>query len=223
MAPPSSAGLCDPRHPPIRGWGAAGQPKMDVWTGRKWCRDGTGSPLAQPVPASGRTAHDAKRGRRSAVRRCLPGAMPWICPGGKTLSGPGVCPGGAPLQAERSCPTGCGHVSFRVCRGRGKRVFVGMYFLLDRFPDPSKQRLAGLEQRRSPKRVTPCDGPQGDRQSCGAPRGVQLGECRGTGGIVPFVNRTFEWGVVIATFLSVLSTVPRRCARLTDFLHPKVR
>ena len=41
--------------------------------------------------------------------------------------------------------------------------------------------------------------------------------------MVPFVNRTFGWGVVIATFLSVLSIVPRHCARLTQFLHPKLR
>ena len=45
----------------------------------------------------------------------------------------------------------------------------------------------------------------------------------GKGEIVPFVNRGFEWGVVIATFLSVLSIVPLHCARLTDFLHPKLR
>ena len=32
-----------------------------------------------------------------------------------------------------------------------------------------------------------------------------------TGKISPFVNRTFEWGVVIATFLSVSSVVPRHC------------
>ena len=36
------------------------------------------------------------------------------------------------------------------------------------------------------------------------------------------MNRTFEWGV-IATFLSVLSVVHRRSARLTYFLHPKLR
>ena len=36
------------------------------------------------------------------------------------------------------------------------------------------------------------------------------------------MNRTFEWGV-IATFLSVLSIVHRRSARLTYFLHPKLR
>ena len=41
--------------------------------------------------------------------------------------------------------------------------------------------------------------------------------------MVPLVNRTFEWGVVIAAFLSVLSIVPRRCARLAYFLHPKLR
>ena len=38
-----------------------------------------------------------------------------------------------------------------------------------------------------------------------------------------FVNRAFEWGVIIAAFLSILSIVPRHCARLTDFLHPKLR
>ena len=37
------------------------------------------------------------------------------------------------------------------------------------------------------------------------------------------MNRTFEWGVGIATLLSVLRTMPRHCARLTDFLHPKLR
>ena len=43
---------------------------------------------------------------------------------------------------------------------------------------------------------------------------------RGTWEIVPFVNRTFEWAVVIATFLSVLTAAPRHCARLTHFLRP---
>ena len=37
------------------------------------------------------------------------------------------------------------------------------------------------------------------------------------------MNRTFEWGVVIATFLSVLSIVHCHCARLTYFLQPKLR
>ena len=41
--------------------------------------------------------------------------------------------------------------------------------------------------------------------------------------MVPFVKRTFEWGVVIATLSSVLSIMPRNCARLTYFLHPKLR
>ena len=40
--------------------------------------------------------------------------------------------------------------------------------------------------------------------------------------IIPFVNFTFQWGVVITTFLSILGIVPRRRARLT-FLHPKLR
>ena len=47
--------------------------------------------------------------------------------------------------------------------------------------------------------------------------------CHGTGETVPFMNRTFEWGVGIATFLSLLSIVPRHCARLTYFLHSKLR
>ena len=34
---------------------------------------------------------------------------------------------------------------------------------------------------------------------------------------------TFEWGGVIATLLSILSIVPRHCARLIHFLHPKLR
>ena len=37
------------------------------------------------------------------------------------------------------------------------------------------------------------------------------------------MNRTFEWGVGIATLLSVLSIVPRHCAHWTHFLHPKSR
>ena len=34
---------------------------------------------------------------------------------------------------------------------------------------------------------------------------------------------SFEWGVVTAPFLCVLSVVPRHCARLTHFLHPNLR
>ena len=37
------------------------------------------------------------------------------------------------------------------------------------------------------------------------------------------MNCTFQRGVVIATFLSVLGIVPCHCARLTYFLHPKLR
>ena len=53
----------------------------------------------------------------------------------------------------------------------------------------------------------------------------KLGSYHGTWESVLFVNslRTFEWGVAITTFVSVLSVVPRHCARLTDFLHPKLR
>ena len=50
-----------------------------------------------------------------------------------------------------------------------------------------------------------------------------LGHHPGTGEIVPHVNPTFEWGVVITTFVSLLRIVPRHCARLTYFLHPKLR
>ena len=31
------------------------------------------------------------------------------------------------------------------------------------------------------------------------------------------MNRTFEWGVVTATFLSVLSIVPHHCIMFTSF------
>ena len=55
------------------------------------------------------------------------------------------------------------------------------------------------------------------------PAAHNFGTYHGTWGIAPFVNRTLEWGAVIATFLSVLSVVPRPCARLTCFLHPKLR
>ena len=55
------------------------------------------------------------------------------------------------------------------------------------------------------------------------PAARNLGSYHGTGEIVPFVNRTFEWGVVILTFLSVLSILPPHCARLTSFFHPKLR
>ena len=55
------------------------------------------------------------------------------------------------------------------------------------------------------------------------PATCNLDNYRGTGEIVPFVDRAFEWGVAIATFLSVLSIVPRHCARLTYFFHPKLR
>ena len=41
--------------------------------------------------------------------------------------------------------------------------------------------------------------------------------------MVPFVNRTFEWGVAIANFLSVSSIVPLKSACWTCFLHPKLR
>ena len=40
------------------------------------------------------------------------------------------------------------------------------------------------------------------------PAARNLGNFRGTGEAVPSVNRTFEWGAVIATFLSVFSIVP---------------
>ena len=51
----------------------------------------------------------------------------------------------------------------------------------------------------------------------------KLSNYRGAGEVVPFGDRTLEWGVVIATFLAVLRIVPRDCARLTDFLPPNLR
>ena len=55
------------------------------------------------------------------------------------------------------------------------------------------------------------------------PAARDLGNYRGIWGIGPFANGTFEWGAAIAPFLSVLSVVPRHCAGLTHFLHPKLR
>ena len=80
------------------------------------------------------------------------------------------------------------------------------------------------------QRVQVCGGPsprgldeqRGDANPA-ASAARTLGNYRGTGETVPFVNRVFEWGVVIATFLSILSIVPRHCARLADFFHPKLR
>ena len=62
-----------------------------------------------------------------------------------------------------------------------------------------------------------------DRMGGANPAARKLGHCHGTWGVVSFCDRTFEWRAVIATFLSVLSIVPRHCARLTSFLHPKLR
>ena len=64
--------------------------------------------------------------------------------------------------------------------------------------------------------------PSGDTGTAN-PAARNGGNSYGTGKRVPFVNRTFEWGVIISTVLSVLSIVPRRCARLAYFLHPKLR
>ena len=52
-----------------------------------------------------------------------------------------------------------------------------------------------------------------------APAARNLGNSSRNRGNVPFVNRTFEWGVSIATCLSVLSVVPRHCSRLGAFSH----
>ena len=56
-----------------------------------------------------------------------------------------------------------------------------------------------------------------------APVARNLSNYYGTGETVLFVNRSLKWGGSIATRLSVLSIVPRHCAQLTDFLHPKLR
>ena len=57
------------------------------------------------------------------------------------------------------------------------------------------------------------------------PAARNLGNYHGTWEITPFVDRIFERGVIIATFLSVLSIVPPPpdCARLTHFFHPNLR
>ena len=41
--------------------------------------------------------------------------------------------------------------------------------------------------------------------------------------MVLFVNHTFEWGVVIARFLSVSTIVLCHCTHLTYFFHQKLR
>ena len=53
-----------------------------------------------------------------------------------------------------------------------------------------------------------------------APVARNLGNYRGTGEIAPIVNRTFEWGVAIATFLSVLSFVARNTRSRSPGFHP---
>ena len=55
------------------------------------------------------------------------------------------------------------------------------------------------------------------------PAAHNLGNYHGIGQMVPFVNRTFEWAVVIAAFLSFWSIAPRHCACLTFLSHPKLR
>ena len=63
------------------------------------------------------------------------------------------------------------------------------------------------------------------RESCGA---CGTGALRRAISVIimqhgTFVNHTFDLGVAIATFLSVLSIVPHHCACFTYFLHPKLR
>ena len=48
-----------------------------------------------------------------------------------------------------------------------------------------------------------------------APAARNLGNYHGAWDIVLLVGHTFEWGVVIARFLSVYPIVPGHCARLT--------
>ena len=55
-----------------------------------------------------------------------------------------------------------------------------------------------------------------------APAARNLGNHLGTGGMAPLVNHTFEWGVVIATSLSVLSVVPRRLCPFDLLPSPKI-
>ena len=55
------------------------------------------------------------------------------------------------------------------------------------------------------------------------PAAHSSGSCHGTGEVFSFVQRPFERGVPTAARSSVLSLVPRHCARSTDFLRPKSR
>ena len=55
------------------------------------------------------------------------------------------------------------------------------------------------------------------------PAAHNLGTYHGTWEIIPLVNHSFEWGVVvIATFLSVLSIVPRHCVLFDLLSSPKL-
>ena len=51
-------------------------------------------------------------------------------------------------------------------------------------------------------------------------RRAMWGIVLGRGELFLSVNGALEWGVGVATFLSVLSAVPRHCACLTCFSHP---
>ena len=60
-----------------------------------------------------------------------------------------------------------------------------------------------------------------EREACSA--GKSPCGARGTGERGPVVDGPCEWAAVIAAFVSVLSVVPRRRARLSPFLRPKLR
>ena len=99
--------------------------------------------------------------------------------------------------------------------------------------DASYSVVQGVGARRvgDVRRVGRCRGPTRRKiptstvvaNPAARPATRNLGNYHGTGEDVHFVTRTFEGGVAIATLLSVLSIVPRHCARLTCFLPPKLR
>jgi hypothetical protein len=103
-----------------------------------------------------------------------------------------------------------------------------------KFTSPPAARAGGRHtpSHRSPFPMQPTtspeetEGPAVDHHGNANPVARNLGTYNATGGMVPFVNRSFEWGAGIATSFvrfRALGIVPRRCARLTCFICPKLR